>query len=58
MPEFLQRRAAEHDAIKQCPSCGCAVPWGDMIWLDGQATCQTCYERKVRQLKKKEGSTR
>lgn len=39
MDNFLNR-------IVQCPKCKEDVKYGDMIWLDGECLCPSCYQHK------------
>lgn len=32
--------------LVKCPVCQNTCQYGAMIWLNGQATCPTCYEKK------------
>lgn len=36
--------------IKKCPMCGRETLWDEMIWLNGECTCPTCYGYKRRAL--------
>ena len=32
--------------LKQCPNCKQEVMYGDMIWLNGECLCPSCYQHK------------
>ena len=36
----------------KCPVCQNTCQYGAMIWLNGQATCPACYEKKRENMQK------
>lgn len=41
-----------------CPVCKKETDWLSMIWLNGECTCQACYDHKRRELERIENEQR